>query len=86
MISFATTTVFGVDWIFLKPYIVLGLAPGGRVGRIDADVPDLVLTLLGDSRALGNVTVRGRSEDANASEQVSMIRLTALFLIQVARF
>ena len=29
MISFATTTVFGVDWIFLKPYIVLGLALGG---------------------------------------------------------
>src|SRR3954466_5786997 len=28
MISFATTTVFGVDWIFLKPYIVLGLALG----------------------------------------------------------
>ena len=27
MISFATT-VFGVDWIFLKPYIVLGLALG----------------------------------------------------------
>jgi branched-chain amino acid transport system permease protein len=29
MVSFATTTVFGVDWIFLKPYIVLGLALGG---------------------------------------------------------
>jgi branched-chain amino acid transport system permease protein len=28
MVSFATTTVFGVDWIFLKPYIVLGLALG----------------------------------------------------------
>src|SRR5438477_2323534 len=28
MISFATTTVFGVDWVFLKPYIVLGLALG----------------------------------------------------------
>jgi branched-chain amino acid transport system permease protein len=29
MVSFATTTVFGVDWVFLKPYIVLGLALGG---------------------------------------------------------
>ena len=29
MISFATTTIFGVDWIFLKPYIVVGLALGG---------------------------------------------------------
>ena len=28
MVSFALT-VFGVDWIFLKPYIVLGLALGG---------------------------------------------------------
>ncbi|HEY3614609.1 MAG TPA: branched-chain amino acid ABC transporter permease [Gaiellales bacterium] len=28
MVSFATTTVFGVDWVFLKPYIVLGLALG----------------------------------------------------------
>ena len=29
MVSFATSTVFGVDWVFLKPYIVLGLALGG---------------------------------------------------------
>jgi branched-chain amino acid transport system permease protein len=28
MVNFATT-VFGVDWVFLKPYIVLGLALGG---------------------------------------------------------
>src|SRR3954454_23900423 len=28
MVSFALS-VFGVDWVFLKPYIVLGLALGG---------------------------------------------------------
>ena len=31
MISFATTTVFGVDWIFLRRYIVLGLRAGERL-------------------------------------------------------
>ena len=31
MISFATTTVFGVDWIFLKPYIVARARAGRRV-------------------------------------------------------
>ena len=29
MTSFLAFTVFGVDWLFLKPYIVIGLALGG---------------------------------------------------------
>ncbi|QNH64001.1 TonB-dependent receptor [Hymenobacter sediminicola] len=39
------------------------------------DRRDLTLALQADSRTLGNVTVRGRSDEADTREQVSMIKL-----------
>ena len=37
--------------------------------------PELNLTMQADTRALGNVTVRARSDEANTREQVSMLKL-----------
>ncbi|MBO0358517.1 carboxypeptidase-like regulatory domain-containing protein [Hymenobacter sp. BT186] len=42
---------------------------------LNQDQPELRLTLQGDTRALSNVTVRARTDEANTSEQVSMIKL-----------
>jgi len=42
---------------------------------LNQDQPELRLTLESDTRALGNVTVRARTDEANTSEQVSMIKL-----------
>ncbi|WP_245575810.1 TonB-dependent receptor [Hymenobacter norwichensis] len=42
---------------------------------LNQDQPTLRLTLQSDTRALSNVTVRARTDEANTSEQVSMIKL-----------
>jgi hypothetical protein len=42
---------------------------------LNQDQPALRLTLQSDTRALSNVTVRARTDEANTSEQVSMIKL-----------
>ncbi|MCA8830240.1 TonB-dependent receptor [Hymenobacter pini] len=51
---------------------------GYRTERISLDLGsqrELTLTMQEDSRALGNVTVRGRSDAADTREQVSMLQL-----------
>ncbi|WBA43047.1 TonB-dependent receptor [Hymenobacter canadensis] len=42
---------------------------------LSEDRPELSLTLQTDSRTLGNVTVRARTDEADTREQVSMIKL-----------
>ncbi|MDU0370111.1 TonB-dependent receptor plug domain-containing protein [Hymenobacter endophyticus] len=61
-----------------KPPVLVIRRLGHRTERIPLDLSsqrELVLTMQEDSRALGNVTVRGRTEAADTREQVSILQL-----------
>ncbi|MET4104831.1 TonB-dependent receptor plug domain-containing protein [Hymenobacter sp. UYP22] len=61
-----------------KPPVLVIRRLGHRTERIQLDLSsqrELVLTMQEDSRALGNVTVRGRTEAADTREQVSILQL-----------
>ena len=61
-----------------KPPVLVIRRLGYRTERVVLDLSnqrELVLTMQEDSRALGNVTVRGRTDAADTREQVSILQL-----------